>query len=208
MVYLLKQFLFTLPPPYYAPPSVKQGILSYPCPSVPPVLLSFRNMLSATPPKLSIGLLWNLAELCLRMGICALAILIRDFFHWGGFWGKIPPKTISLIYTYRGPLSATPKLSLRFVWNLAGLFLGMCICALAILIWDFFHFGEIFWGKSPPTIFWYTYHIRVPYPQPLNYPLDNSETWLDCSLGCVYVHKLFLFGNFFILGGNFFHIHI
>ena len=49
-----------------------------------------------------------------------------------------------------------------------------------------------FWGEIPPkTISFIFIYIGVPYPQLLlNYPLDNCETWLDCSLGCVYVHSV------------------
>ena len=54
----------------------------------------------------------------------------------------------------------------------------------------FFSFWGGFWGKFPQAIsLIYLHNIWVPYLQLLlNYPLDNSETWLDCSLGCVYVH--------------------
>ena len=77
-------------------------------------------------------------------------ILFYSSFLGGGF----PPKTIFHIHRpiYWSPLSATPpKLSIGLSWNLAGLFLGVWICALAILFGGFL----TFWGKFPLTYFWF-----------------------------------------------------
>ena len=116
--------------------------------------------------KLSIGLLWNLAGLFLRM----------EYFHLGGgnfLWNHFFHIHIYIQVSY--PQLLLLKLSIGLLWNLAGLFLRMRICALAILIWICCHLGGGgFWGKFPPKPFLsYTICIGVSYLQLINYPLDT-----------------------------------
>ena len=59
-------------------------------------------------------------------GDCLTSLLLVFLFGgWGIFFGEFPPKTISFIFTYRGPLSKTPIVSIGLSYNMAGLFLGM-----------------------------------------------------------------------------------
>ena len=59
---------------------------------------------------------------------------------------------------------------------MAGLFLGMCLCALAILIWEFFHFGWIFRGKCPPNHF-FDINIYVPADKASNNVVFICKTY-------------------------------